>query len=284
MSVTEPSICVTIPFHADVDFLAAALRSLVDQDDRDWTAVVVDDASGTVGVAAIAADLHDCRIRVVRNEANLGIAANFNRCLEIGGECAEIVTILHADDMLEPGYIAVIRAAHHAFPSAACVAPRAMVVDASGRPVRTLADSVKALLWPRRLPAVLAGDRGLARLLNGLFFHTPAVSYRLDLLGDVRFDERWRQVMDLDLFARVLLGDGSIALVPDRVYRYRRHAASATSQNSASRLRHAEEGAVTREIVSFAGERGWRRSVLAGRLRPTTRLNARLNDWSSRHR
>ena len=240
---------------------------------------MVDDASPEPGAGEQVAALGDGRIRYVRNDSNLGISANFNHCLELGAQSAEIVTIFHADDMLEPGYIAAIRSGHRAFPMAACVAPRAVVIDGGGRPTRTLADSVKHLLWPRRLPFVLAGDRGLSRLMHGLFFYCPAVSYRVDLLPELRFDERWKQVMDLDLFARVLLGSGSIALVADRVYRYRRHKATTSAQNSRSSVRVKEEVAVIREVVAEARARQWRRTARAGRLR----LTVRLNDWWSRN-
>ncbi|MDP9465493.1 MAG: glycosyltransferase [Actinomycetota bacterium] len=287
----RPSICITIPFYSDLSYLDDALGSLVAQTDADWTAIVVDDCSPDLGAEQQVAVLGDDRFRYVRNESNLGISANFNRCLELGREAAEIVTILHADDMLEPGFVAAIRLAHRTFPMAACVAPRATVIDSEGRPNRTLADSIKHLLWPRQLPFVLQGDRGLARLMHGQFLYSPAVSYRVDLLPTLRFDGRWRQVMDLDLFSRVLLGGGTIALVPERVYRYRRHEATATAQHSRSLVRVREETAVIHEIVSAASHRRWRRTVRAGRLRLTVRLNgslsvlrslARRHDWSPR--
>ncbi|HEY0519644.1 MAG TPA: glycosyltransferase [Ilumatobacteraceae bacterium] len=276
----EP-ICITIPFHADLSYLETALRSLIGQRDLDWTAIVVDDASPQPGASQVVAALGDDRIDIVRNDTNLGIAANFNRCLELGANAAAIVTIFHADDVLEPGYVSSVRAAHSAFPDAACVAPRATVIGGDGHPKRTLADTTKALLWPRRLPFVLEGDRGLARLVHGLFFYCPAVSYRVDLLPELRFDGRWQQVMDLDLFGRILLDDGCIVVVGDREYRYRRHDASATAAHTRSSLRSTEEAAVSREIVDAARRRGWLRAVRAGRLRPIVRAG----DWlSRRHR
>ncbi|HVE18725.1 MAG TPA: hypothetical protein VNB52_06555 [Ilumatobacteraceae bacterium] len=186
------------------------------------------------------------------------------------------MAVFHADDQLEPGYIAAVRAAHLAFPDAACVAPRVTVIDGEGRPTRTLADSVKHALWPRQLPTTLAGDRGLARMMRGLFFYCPSVSYRVSLLPEVRFDERWRQVMDLDFYSRILLSGGSIVLVPDRVYRYRRHNDTMTAQNSRSLVRLEEEIAVSRDVMEAAQALGWRRSARTARLRPTVRLNGIL--------
>jgi glycosyltransferase involved in cell wall biosynthesis len=276
----RPGVCITIPFYSNLSYLAAALQSLLTQTDTDWTAIVIDDASPEIGAREHVIGLGDRRLRCVRNSTNLGIAANFNRCLDLGREVADIVTIFHADDVLEPGYVAAIRSAHRKFPTATCVAPRATVIDADGRRTRTLPDSVKRVLWPRKLPMVLEGDRGLARVMHGLFFYCPAASYRVDLLLTVRFDGRWKQVMDLDLFARVLLADGSIALIPERAYRYRRHDAAATAQNTRSSVRATEEAAVIREIVAAAARRRWTRTVRAGRLRVTVRLN----DWWSRRR
>ena len=268
-------ICIAVPYYSNLEYLDVALRSIVAQSDQQWTAVVADDAPEP-GAAELVASIGDWRIRYVRNEQNLGVSGNFNRCLELGAAAAEIVAVFHADDVLEPDYVAAVRSAHQAFPTATCVAPRVTVIDHLGVPTRTIADSVKRLLWPRRLPATLVGDRGVAKLMRGLFFYCPSVSYRVDLLPELRFDGRWRQVMDLDLYARVLLGGGSIVAVSERVYRYRRHDATMTAQNSRSLVRLEEEIAVSREVSAAARNIGWRRSARSARLRLTVRLNGVL--------
>jgi glycosyltransferase involved in cell wall biosynthesis len=271
-----PSVCVAIPYYSNLAYLRLALRSLTAQTDPLWTAVVVDDVGPEEGADAVVAELGDERIRYVRNAANLGVAGNFNRCLELGGAQAEIVVVFHADDELEPGYVAAIRRAHGSFPTATCVAPRATVIDSNGLPTRTLTDTVKQRMWPRALPHTLIGDNGLARLMHGLFFYCPAVSYRVSLLPELRFDDRWQQVMDLDLYARLLLEGGSIALIPDRVYRYRRHGETMTAQNSQSLVRLDEEVTVSREVAVAARAQGWRRSCRAAQRRVTVRLNGVL--------
>jgi glycosyltransferase involved in cell wall biosynthesis len=271
-----PRLCLAIPFFSNLGYLDAAVRSLVAQSDPQWTAIVVDDASRENGAEEVVAAIGDHRVRYVRNERNLGVAANFNRCLELGAIDAEVVTVFHADDELEPGYVAAARSAHERFPMAACVAPRVTVIDSHGAPTRTLADSVKSLLWPRTLPATLVGDRGLARLMHGLFFYCPSVSYRVAHLPELRFDGRWKQVMDLDFYARILLSGGSIVVVPQRVYRYRRHEGTMTAQNSRSLVRLDEEVVVSREVAVAARSLEWRRSDRASRLRLTVRLNGLL--------
>jgi glycosyltransferase involved in cell wall biosynthesis len=269
-------ICIALPYYSNLEYLVVALGSLLAQTDPHWTAIVVDDASPEPGAEQVVAALGEARARYVRNESNLGVAENLNRCLELGSAEAEIVTVFHADDVLEPGYVAAVRSAHQRSPTATCVAPRVTVIGSNGEPARTLGDTVKQAMWPRRLPTTFVGDRGLARLMHGLFFYCPSVSYRVALLPEVRFDPRWRQVMDLDLYARVLLGGGSIEFIPDLVYRYRRHGDTMTAQNSRSLVRLGEEVAVSREIADAARAKGWRRSSRAARLRITVRLNGLL--------
>jgi glycosyltransferase involved in cell wall biosynthesis len=269
----EPSVCIAIPFYSNLTYLAAALRSLVAQTDPRWTAVVVDDVGPVDGADRMVAGVGDDRLRYVRNATNLGVAGNFNRCLDLGGEHAEVVTVFHADDELAPGYVAAIRRAHGRFPDATCIAAQATIIDANGGPSHTLADTVKRRMWPRVLPHELVGDRGLARLMHGQFFYCPAVSYRVSRLPALRFDERWQQVMDLDLYARILLEGGSVVLLGDEVYRYRRHAGTMTAQNSQSLVRLDEEVAVSREIAAAARARGWPRSGRSASTRWTVRLN-----------
>ncbi|MCU1504012.1 MAG: glycosyl transferase, family 2, partial [Ilumatobacteraceae bacterium] len=181
--------------------------------------------------------------------------------------------IFHADDLLQPDYVATIRAAHTDSPDAALVAPMATAIDADGRPIDTLVDKVKRRSWPKHQRYDLRGDAGLARLMHAFFVYCPAISYRPALLPAARFDRRWKQVMDLDLFARVLLDGGTILLDRTPVYRYRRHAGTVTSQNARSFTRLAEETRLASEVARAAAAKGWKRTSRAARLHGTQRLN-----------
>src|SRR3954464_7542653 len=101
MSAASPNplhVCLAVPYFSNLAYLDAALRSIVAQTDSGWTAIVVDDAAPEPGAAAVVAALDDQRVRYLRNEHNLGISANFNRCLELGAADAEIVVVFHGDD------------------------------------------------------------------------------------------------------------------------------------------------------------------------------------------
>jgi glycosyltransferase involved in cell wall biosynthesis len=272
----RPRYLVAVPYHSRPELLREALESVVAQDDPDWECVVVDDSPPGDEVEPVLRAFHDPRLTSVRNPSTLGVAGNFNRCFDIARRRgAELAVILHADDVLEPWYVSTMRAAHAHHPEAACVAPRVTVIDARGRPARTVPDTVKSWLWPRRLHA-LEGERGLTVLLRGQFFHCPAVSYRVELLRDRAWNDRWRQVMDLELYARILLDGGTIALEPRRVYRYRRHPGSMTQINSGTLVRSLEETALCRELARDAAALGWRRAARAGRIRFAVRAQALL--------
>ena len=272
--LSRPTVGFGIPYYSRPDYLASALASLLVQTDPDWVAVVIDDASPEGGAEELVAALADPRIRYVRNVTNLGLAENFNRCLAEPG--TDVVAIFHADDMLEPGYVATIRRLHAEHPIATCVAPLARSIDADGAAIDTMVDKMKRRLWPRAQTYELHGDRGLARLMHGFFVYCPAISYRPALLPQPWFDASWRQVMDVELFARILLHDGTFVVDRTVAYAYRRHDGTVTAQNGRQFTRLAEETAIARLIADQARSKGWRRTAFAARLRWSVRLNGAL--------
>ena len=80
--------------------------------------------------------------------------------------------------------------------------------------------------------------------------------------------------MDLELYGRILLTGGSIALEPAPVFRYRRHEQSMTQVNSASMVRTVEETEVCRMLAAEAEQLGWHKAAREGRVRLTVRLQA----------
>jgi glycosyltransferase involved in cell wall biosynthesis len=263
-----------IPFYANVDYLAAAVRSVLAQSEPGWRLIVIDDSLGDDSARSLVQSFADERIEYLRNSENLGVAGNFNRCFaEARLRGALYATILHSDDVLEPDYVAVVRRAHDRFPAATCIAPNASIIDERGEPSRTLPDSVKAFFWPRRTD-ILEGEQGLRYLLRAQFYYCPAFSYRMSRLSLPAWNGRWDQVMDLEFYARILLDGGTIALERERVFRYRRHSGSMTTINSWSLVRTVEETELCRELAGEARDKGWNRAARAGRLRLTVRLQA----------
>ena len=96
----NPLVSVCVPMYNNSATIERCLRSILDQDGVEFEIVVVDDNSSD-DCAAIAASLLRPGDRLVRNDPNLGLNRNHNRCIELArGDCIQFV---HGDDWLLPG-------------------------------------------------------------------------------------------------------------------------------------------------------------------------------------
>lgn len=94
------SIC--IPVYNMEDCLERSIRSALNQDYPDLEVIVVDNQSSDA-TYKIATSIVDTRLKVFRNETNLGAYGNHNRCIELAG--GEWIKFLHGDDELLPNCI-----------------------------------------------------------------------------------------------------------------------------------------------------------------------------------
>jgi glycosyltransferase involved in cell wall biosynthesis len=266
--VTSPRITFAIPYHSNPALFHRAVQSVYAQTSPHWRLVVSDDGPEPLGGGFA----QDPRVRYSRAPAGLGMAGNWNRCLDLAD--TELVTLLHADDELEPTYAARMVEATDHHPEAAALFCRAAVIDANSRPTFSFPDFVKRFLIPsRRTPVTIAGPVGLTAVLRGCFIMCPTVCYRLASLRGRRFDPRWRFVLDLDLFARLLLAGDRLVGIPDSLYRYRRHPGNATTAYTASLLRFSEESALYAELAARARVLGWSGTARVARRRTMIRLH-----------
>jgi glycosyltransferase involved in cell wall biosynthesis len=106
-------------------YLPACLQSLYVQTDAHWLALICDDASEDDSTDVLAG-IADRRIRVLRNETNIGYAATLRRLVH--GATTDIVAILDPDDALAPEATARLLAAY-ADPQAEFVYSRYAVYD-----------------------------------------------------------------------------------------------------------------------------------------------------------
>jgi glycosyltransferase involved in cell wall biosynthesis len=100
-----PLVSVGIPTYDRPETLERAIRSVLAQDERDLEVVVADDASPNPGTAAVCERLaaQDGRVRVLRNEVNLGHAGNYQHVLEAAR--GEFFMWLADDDWIDPAYV-----------------------------------------------------------------------------------------------------------------------------------------------------------------------------------
>jgi glycosyltransferase involved in cell wall biosynthesis len=269
-----PLLTFAIPFYSGIKFLPRALDSILAQTDAGWQALVCDDSPDLgAQVEALCKSYGDPRIRYFRNPCNLGMAGNWNRCLELAE--TPLVTLLHEDDELEPSYAAIMRQAARQHPDAAALYCAARIIGPDGQPLFSFPDFVKTrFISPLGKAArqggavVLSDEDGLASLLRGNHIFCPTLCFRRERISSLRFDPRYKFILDLEFTSALLLAGEKIVGIPEVCYRYRRHPGSATQQATTALSRFREESEYYDRMLQAARSRGfWRCAALAEKKR-----------------
>ena len=267
-----------VPFFNKADFLEATLRSLICQTDKQWKALVLDDSLDP-GEARSAKDvverLADPRIGYRKNEKNLGLAGNWNQSFGLSSD-AELISILHADDELLPDCVSELKRAAVEFPEVAAFFLKTEIIDGAGQPVFSFPDFYKKFLLPSRVNGriSLAGESGLNAVLKGNFIFCPTLCFRTSQLAGIRFDPKYKMVLDLDLICRILLrGDSLLGLYSKPLYRYRRHATNATNLMTQNMVRFIEERDLYQSLSKKLSELGFAKAAKTAHRMRVIRLN-----------
>jgi glycosyltransferase involved in cell wall biosynthesis len=193
-----PAVSVCIPAYNARRFIDKAVRSVLSQSLSDLELIIVDDASQD-GTAEAAEAYGDDRVRLFRNPANIGAAANWNRA--VGFARGRFVKVLCGDDLLGPDCLARQVEILETHPHVALVAGRRNVIDENGRvliPGRGLG----------RLRGVVPGSeavRATVRAGTNLFGEPACVLLRRDLVARCGpFSDRRQYMLDVDYWCRML--------------------------------------------------------------------------------
>jgi glycosyltransferase involved in cell wall biosynthesis len=288
--VSVGPITFAIPYYSGLAYLEATLASVLAQTDSEWIAVVCDD-SPTAEARETVERAGRGRVRYAPNERTLGMAANFNRCIDIAE--TDLVTVLHADDRLAPAYTEEVRDAASRHPDAAAIYCGIDVIGADGHPAFSLPHAIKRRLDPAfRHEAVLDGEPGVRALLRGNFIPAASLCLRKSKLGTRRFVARYRFVLDWDLTLGMLLDGHPLVGLPAHLLQNRAHAEATTEKLTRSHSRFTEEIELYREMADIARGRGWDRCVAVAEHRYLTKLHvlyralrglARLDLADARH-
>jgi glycosyltransferase involved in cell wall biosynthesis/SAM-dependent methyltransferase len=218
----EPRVSVVIPCFKQEVFLFECLNSLLAQTMPDWEAFVVDDCSPGRIVDRIVGSYNDPRIRSIRHDTNLGLAASRNTGLQAGH--APFALCVDADDFLHPEFLAATLDAIER-QGAACSYSDFQLVGLYNDVCRYEPKSAKELAEVQWIPG-------------------PGVTMRRSVwekAGGYSADLHWNE--DWDFWIAVMHLGFSFARVPRPLYFYRRHVDTMT----ATRSRMSEW--MTREVI-----------------------------------
>jgi glycosyltransferase involved in cell wall biosynthesis len=260
---TAPLVSVIVAVHNGERYLRTALESVLRQSVSDLELLVVDDGS-TDATPAIIEGVSGGRLRVLRNQARLGLAASLNRGLD---EARGLyVARLDADDVAFPRRLERQLARIRSGPAIAILGSAVMELDDAGRAGRLhgMPTGPAAVRW--------------AALFSSPFFH-PSVLVERDVLDRhaLRYDPEYLESEDYDLWTRLLaLTDGGN--LGDPLVLYRVHAGQA-SHRRRDLQRGFQQTVAQREIARVAPELSPERVELAWRVGAGKAIEAeRLED------
>lgn len=250
-------ISIVVPAYNAGKFLTSTIQSVQDQTYPHWEMIVVDDGSKDDTFAlACAHSKKDSRITAL-SQKNAGVSVARNHGFTATQPNYPYALFLDSDDMLVPDTLQTLLSALEQQPEAPAACGLVQEMDASGEALVTEAH-FETILNRRGI----AGNRLVRRdpasgiSFGDLCFHnyitTPGtVLARKSAIGPPPvFDTRLTYTEDWDLWWRVTMQHGPIAVVPKTVLHYRIHSSN-MSQNHAIARRGVF--AFQRNLIRFPG-------------------------------
>ncbi len=203
-----PKVSVVMAVHNGRPYLKEAAESILRQSLRDFELIVVNDGSSDDSAALLEA-FGDARIRVLRNQQQLGLSASLNR----GADAAsgDYIARMDADDVSRPGRLAAQVAFLDRHPKVSIV----------GSWARTIGEGPPQI-W--RYPTADADIR-CAFLFHSVLVHSAVMWRRVDFEGHgLRYDESVERAQDYELWTRAA-AHVRFANLPRVLQHYRVHPA-----------------------------------------------------------
>ena len=250
LHVPPPRVSVVTPAYNAAPYLAQAIGSILGQTFTDLELIVVDDAS-TDATAAILAGYHDPRLRVVRNDRNLGVVGSRNRGMAMVR--GEFVAPFDADDVSLPTRITKQVAFFDRNPETVLIGTATRYLEhGEVRPGKRVHDTGTAMV---RWLLHVTNPMGHSTLM----YRTSAVR----ALGEFMIEEYF-YAEDFE-FCHRLLTQGEVGFLNEPLLLYRRHAQAVSIKHEAVMQRHAAK-VLERLYQPWLGDEGRRAAELVTRL------------------
>jgi glycosyltransferase involved in cell wall biosynthesis len=214
------------------DYLRECLQSARGQSYPQLEILVSDDGS-TDGTQQMVRDVaaRDGRVRLLTGNPRPGAFGNFAYLL--AHATGDLVAFVGDDDLLEPPFVA--RLAHGIAASGAGIAYAAFyVIDGAGHPRPDAERAIDRFYGYSATPAGLQPKPMLNALRGQVWL--GASLYRTELVRSLGFDDRAGSAADLDIALRAASVTG-LWYAPDRLWRYRDHAATISRDPQGDALR-----------------------------------------------
>ena len=220
----RPEITVTMPAYNRAAFIGRAIESVQAQTLSCWELIIVDDDStdATFDIAKSYAS-SDTRIKVYRNDNNLGIGPTRNHALARAS--GRFITPLDSDDWYQPERLErlLLSAEEH---KAQVLSDDLLVVrDGDGLPSITLSEiCAEPLAEPLRIDmAGLLRRLGIERDGIALGLTKPLIDRQFLIDHRIEYDTSLDLNEDYWMLADCLAAGATFVMIPQALYNYRAH-------------------------------------------------------------
>lgn len=211
-----PKVSVVMPAYNAEKYISEAIDSILNQTFTDFEFIIIDDGSidNTIGIIN---NYNDERIRLIQNEANLGVAQTLNKGIELSR--GQYIARMDADDI--------------AFPSR--IEKQVLLLD---RDKRLGICGSNAILFGSVNPSVtnIPLTDSIIRysmFLNSPFIH-PSVCMRTEMLKElgVFYESEFEGREDYRLWMKISLSDWQMKNISQPLIKYRIHSNQVTQKKS----------------------------------------------------
>jgi len=127
-----PKVTVLMPVYNAEKYLREAIESILDQSFQDYEFLIIDDGSTDSSINIINS-YHDSRIKLVKNEKNLGISKTLNKGIELSA--SDIIARMDADDISLPNRLWLQYEYLESHPDCSLVSSHAEIISDTGRSI-----------------------------------------------------------------------------------------------------------------------------------------------------
>lgn len=221
--VMEPLVTVLFPIYNGAQYLRLAIDSLLNQTYKNFEILIVDDGS-TDDTAAIVLSYSDMRIRMVKNEKNMGIVKTMNRGIQLAQ--GEFIARMDADDICKPDRFQKQVSYLLAHPEVSMVDTIMEIIDENG-------------VSNNRTNSTVTKDEEIIKTMVRIncMGHSSIMMRKQDYL---KYQYRNIFYEDDDVWLRLLNDNKKIHKIPERLLLYRVHKQSimqTDKQNNQSLLK-----------------------------------------------
>ncbi len=205
-----PRVSVVMPVFNGELYLAEAIESVLSQTYRDFEFLIIDDGS-TDSTASLIAGYQDPRIRIIRNQQNLGLIRSLNLGFELAS--GEYIARMDADDVCLPKRLEKQVNYLDAHPEVGVVGSYMIGFGERSGPIR----------FPSTHTDIL-----VSALFDSPIAH-PTVAFRQSILEKPALDPEYPHAEDYDLWSRLLRKGIRFHVLRNYLLKYRVHPTQVSS-------------------------------------------------------